>query len=198
MIIINYEKIDVTTKEKLDELYNSSALTFTGIVADDENLNSIIEWLKQYTEVSEPLPIHIIKGKTMNEHYSLTGSNSYQDDLTLVSIKTDDIKEVNKIVIPRLEMGGGWFDDIVNNNAIREEHKQEEKQKPKCALIGQDGNIFNLMGIASRTLKRKKMSKEATEMCNRITSGAKSYDEALCIIGEYVDITDEEVCEEYE
>ena len=25
-------------------------------------------------------------------------------------------------------------------------------KKPKCPLIGQDGNIFNLMGIASKTL----------------------------------------------
>ena len=29
--------------------------------------------------------------------------------------------------------------------------------RPKCALIGEDGNIFNLMGIASRTLKRNNM-----------------------------------------
>lgn len=72
------------------------------------------------------------------------------------------------------------------------------KEKPKCALIGEDGNIFNLMGIASRTLKRNDMRELAEEMCNRITSGAKSYDEALCIIGEYVDITSREEVEEDE
>lgn len=71
-------------------------------------------------------------------------------------------------------------------------------EKPKCALIGQDGNIFNLMGIASQTLKRNRMSEAATEMCNRITSTAKSYDEALCIIGEYVEITDEAGLEDEE
>lgn len=76
--------------------------------------------------------------------------------------------------------------------------KNTEKQKKKCALIGEDGNIFNLMGIASRTLKRNGMREEATEMCNRITDGAKSYDEALCIIGEYVDITSREEVEEDE
>ena len=42
------------------------------------------------------------------------------------------------------------------------------------------------------------MSEEATEMCNRITNGAKSYDEALYIIGEYVDITSREEEEEDE
>jgi hypothetical protein len=68
--------------------------------------------------------------------------------------------------------------------------------KPKCALIGEDGNIFNLMGIASRTLKNNGMREEATEMCNRITSDAKSYDEALMIIDEYVEITSREEIEE--
>lgn len=65
----------------------------------------------------------------------------------------------------------------------------EEKVKPDCELIGQDGNIFNLMGIASRTLKRNGMSNEAKEMVERITNDAGSYYEALNIIGEYVNIT---------
>ena len=71
-------------------------------------------------------------------------------------------------------------------------------EKPKCALIGEDGNIFNLMGMASRTLKRNGMSEEATEMCNRITGGAKSYDEALMILQDYVEITSKEELEEEE
>ena len=59
--------------------------------------------------------------------------------------------------------------------------------KPDCKLIGEDGNIFNLMGIASKTLKRNGLAEEAKEMTNRITS-CGSYDEALMIIGEYVNI----------
>ena len=69
------------------------------------------------------------------------------------------------------------------------EEKAEEKVKPDCELIGQDGNIFNLMGIASRTLKRNGMSDEAKEMTDRITNGSVNYYEALNIIGEYVNIT---------
>jgi hypothetical protein len=63
-----------------------------------------------------------------------------------------------------------------------------EKFKPDCELIGQDGNIFNLMGIASRTLKDNGMSDESKEMCDRIQNSG-SYSEALNIIGEYVNIT---------
>lgn len=61
--------------------------------------------------------------------------------------------------------------------------------KPECKLIGENGNIFNLMGIASRTLKEKEMDNAADEMNSRIMNGAKSYDEALRIIMEYVDVT---------
>jgi len=61
----------------------------------------------------------------------------------------------------------------------------QEKIKPNCPLIGADGNIFNLMGIASHTLKQNGMKDEAIEMCDRITKSG-SYNAALCIICEYV------------
>ena len=69
---------------------------------------------------------------------------------------------------------------------------KESREKPKCNLIGQDGNIFNLMGIASKTLKRNGQYDESKEMTEKITTTAKSYEEALCIISDYVEITDEE------
>ena len=58
--------------------------------------------------------------------------------------------------------------------------------KPKCKLVGENGNIFNLMGIAARTLKRAGLREEAEEMVDRITK-SQSYDEALRIIMEYVE-----------
>lgn len=73
----------------------------------------------------------------------------------------------------------------------------KEKKKAKCALIGQDGNIFNLMGIASRTLKHNGMREESEEMVNRITNSHSYYD-AIAIIGEYVDISDNEYEDEDE
>ena len=60
--------------------------------------------------------------------------------------------------------------------------------KLKCRLIGEDGNIFNLMGIVSRTLKEAGEPEKAEEMISRITSDAKSYDEALAMLMEYVDV----------
>ena len=63
-------------------------------------------------------------------------------------------------------------------------------KKPDCALIGEDGNIFNLMGIASRTLRQNGLGDQATEMQKRIMGGGcDSYAKALGVIGEYVNIT---------
>ena len=61
-------------------------------------------------------------------------------------------------------------------------------EKPDCPLIGQNGNIFNLAGIASLTLKERGMGKQAEEMLRQVL-GSGSYEEALYIIGEYVHIT---------
>lgn len=75
---------------------------------------------------------------------------------------------------------------------------ENERNKPDCPLIGQDGNVFNLIGIASRTLKDNGMAAEASEMSSRVFASG-SYDEALSIIGEYVNITSaDEPDEEYE
>ncbi len=45
---------------------------------------------------------------------------------------------------------------------------ENERNKPDCPLIGQDGNVFNLIGIASRTLKENGMAAEASEMSSRV------------------------------
>ena len=107
---------------------------------------------------------------------------------------------VGKLAMWRLSthgaFGGTWLSDYLDNRFGKE--IQTERQKPDCPLIGQDGNIFNLIGIAARTLRENGMREEATEMTKRVTSSG-SYSEALGIIGEYVNITSvDEDEDEYE
>ena len=59
-------------------------------------------------------------------------------------------------------------------------------KKPKMQLIGQDGNIFAIMGRASRLLKSAGQSDKAKEMCGRVMA-SKSYNAALTIVSEYVE-----------
>ncbi len=69
-----------------------------------------------------------------------------------------------------------------------------EREKPMCPIIGANGNIFNILGIASRTLRNNDMADEAQEMYSRVTSSGR-YEEALAIIMEYVEPCSEEEME---
>lgn len=59
--------------------------------------------------------------------------------------------------------------------------------KPACKLVGENGNIFNLLGIASRTLREAGQADKINEMTKKVTSSG-SYDEALLVLMEYVKV----------
>ena len=75
------------------------------------------------------------------------------------------------------------------------EEQLRDHQKPDCPLIGQNGNIYNLMGIASDTLRQNGQEAQARQMCKRVVQ-SHSYEEALNVIGDYVNITSVELTEE--
>jgi hypothetical protein len=64
----------------------------------------------------------------------------------------------------------------------------ESDKKPTVKLIGENGNILNLMGIATRALKDARQPEKAKEMQEKIFT-ADSYEEALQIIQEYVEVS---------
>ena len=64
---------------------------------------------------------------------------------------------------------------------------QTKIEKPKAQVLGQDGNVFNLVGICSKALKRAGQSEQANQMTQKVFASG-SYDEALEIMGEYCDL----------
>ena len=111
-------------------------------------------------------------------------------ELTCLLYPFDDVKlDIGKLALWRLQThevyGGTWLSDFVPNylgGFI--ETPEPLADKPDCPLIGADGNIFNLLGIASRTLREHGLKEQAKEMSDRVFASG-SYGEALCIIGEY-------------
>jgi len=59
--------------------------------------------------------------------------------------------------------------------------------KPVCKLIGEDGNIFNLLGKVSKVLKQNNLYEQEKEMTDRVFN-SRSYNEALRIFADYVEI----------
>ena len=81
-----------------------------------------------------------------------------------------------------------WQEDGFKMTLSFEKIPKPEKNflRPKMQLIGQDGNIFAIMGRASLLLKNAGQSDKAKEMCDRVTASQR-YSEALSIVSEYVE-----------
>ena len=177
--------IKIITAEDLRRMEGKEGLILQGCGGE------LQEWLDGINDMFTKEKL-LLNGTKFEDIYTFE-----HDGLTCLMFPfSEDVKlDVGRLAMWRLQthgqFGGTWLSDYVPNRlgGFTEEQQKEESLKPDCPLIGQDGNIFNLMGIASRTLRQSGMPEQATEMCNRITETAGSYSEALGIIGEYVNIT---------
>ena len=99
--------------------------------------------------------------------------------------------DMGKLAMWRLkthgQFGGTWLSDYVPNRlgGFRSA-EAPRKERPKMQLEGMDGNIFYILGSASKLLKRNGQPEAAKIMCDRVYASG-SYDEALGIISEYVE-----------
>ena len=159
--------IKTVTTDDLRQMNGKEGLVLQGCGGDPQ------EWLDGINGLLTDEGI--LKNGSKFENISVFQNGS----LTNILFPFEDGAEINmgKLAMWRLcsheQFGGTWLSD---------------KIKPDCRLIGEDGNIFNLMGLAARTLRHNGLAEQATEMTGRIHE-CGSYDEALCIIGEYVNIT---------
>ena len=109
----------------LEEAYNGSYYTITGCGGD---LN---EWKNGYQELLEKEGIGKITkwveftGKEMNEELELSGDNKYPNDLQFLAFNLDGL-EISKLAIFKMRMADRWFDDIVDNDRIREGYEDDE------------------------------------------------------------------------
>ena len=115
--------IKVTTKAQLNELYKDWSLTMEGFSPEEANLRDLLDWVRELTPLKRE-DIYTIEGAVMNREYGLTGTNAYPDkDCTLVCVKLADMEHPKRVTMPRFQIGGRWFYDIVENNARREAEK---------------------------------------------------------------------------
>ncbi len=60
-------------------------------------------------------------------------------------------------------------------------------EKPKCKLVGEDGNVFCIIARVAKALKNAGMKNEAVEFKNKAFN-SKSYDEVIRLAMEYTDV----------
>lgn len=110
-------------EEKVRELEKGSALTWEGMNIDEENLDAIVDGLKELTpNVKLPVNFYYVEGKEFNVMYCLTESNAYPDDLHILMIALDNWDGLGKLPMVKFQIGARWLDDIVDNNAIKEKN----------------------------------------------------------------------------
>lgn len=186
---MNVQKI---TTDDLRRMKDKEGLVFQGCGGD------LQEWMDGINNMLTESEILLADTKFNAENCCVFEN----EDLTCLLLPfSENVKlDMEKLVMWRLQthevFGGTWLSDYVDNRLggfLSEE--TAEKKNPDCKLIGEDGNIFNLMGIASKTLRQNGMADEAVEMRDRIRE-SDSYDKALCIIGEYVNITGDDTDED--
>ena len=112
------------------------------------------------------------------------------DGLTNMLFPFKDVKlDMGRLAMWRLQthetFGGTWLSDYVPNRLGGFIHEQAQ-QKPQMQLLGEDGNIFAILGRASGLLKDAGMKAQSDEMFQRVTACGDYY-EALNIISEYVE-----------
>ena len=59
-------------------------------------------------------------------------------------------------------------------------------RKPRAKVLGQDGNVFNILAICSRALRNADLHQESDHMQQEVFASG-SYDEALAIMMRYVE-----------
>ena len=160
------------SKEQLRRMGDQEGLVLQGCGGDPQ------EWLDGINQILTDEGI-LKKGAKFEEAYTFE-----HDGLTCLLFR---------LAMWRLQthpqFGGTWLSDYGPNRLggfVQE--REQESVKPDCPLIGRDGNIHNLLGIAGQTLREHGMEDKAREMFQRVTQ-CQSYDSALNIIGDYVNIT---------
>ncbi len=117
------------------------------------------------------------------------------DGIECILYPFDGMKlDIGRLAVWRIQtrenFGGAWLSDYVPNHLggfTGGGGEEPAAIKPDCPLAGQDGNIYNLLGIAGRALRECGQMEQDEKMKERVYSSG-SYREALSIIGEYVNI----------
>ena len=166
------------TTDDLRKMEGKEGLVFQGCGGD------LQEWVDGINDMLTDAGI-------LRDGSRLENVSSFQHDgLTCLLFPFEDVKlDVGRLAMWRLQtheqFGGIWLSDYVPNRLGGFVHEQVP-QKPQMQLIGEDGNIFAILGRASGLVKDAGMKAQSDEMFERVTA-CGDYDKALRIISEYVE-----------
>lgn len=138
------------------------------------------------------------------------GTIEQRTEIEEFEAKVLDANQISEIIhLTMYEMRNdfqyGRFRPIANKyiNISKEMQKQNakvdtdkrEKQKPICNIYEAHGDMLEMIGLASKTLKKNNMYDESRDMIEKATL-SYSYEDAFNVIEEYVELSKERENEE--
>ena len=152
--------INTITAEDLRRMPDKEGLILQGCGGD------LTEWVDGINEM-------LTKAGILKDGCQFENVAAFQARRTdLSALPFDDVKlDIGKLALWRLQThevyGGTWLSELCAElfRRIYRKHRKRWQIKPDCPLIGADGNIFNLLGIASRTLLEHGLKEQAKRKC---------------------------------
>lgn len=144
-----------------------------------------------------PVQVHsVVAGKRTVYSESIAGS--HQEMKTQVGEPANPAtRHVYDAVAYRREMGGVLLWDGEKGHLPPIEVLQTPTVKPRLKIVGEDGNAFNLIGLAVRAGKRAGWTKDQIDGFRQQAMGG-DYDQLLATIARYFELVDEDEEEDFE
>lgn len=107
---------DVSQLAHLDE---TEAIVVEGL--EEDSIQAFVNWASDIAGTSvDVVEVYVMKGELLNRAWTLTGTNRYPDDLTIVAVSFDQLYHPGSLAIPRFNVGARWWSDVMENNLRRE------------------------------------------------------------------------------
>jgi len=105
------------------------------------------------------------------------------------AIKSLDLDSKYYDIENRLDIYNQILKNFENINKTKVTNiKRKREVKPSCKLIGEDGNVFNIIGRVKETLEKTGLKEEAKEFVNKAFQ-CDDYNKVLSLVSKYVNIT---------
>ena len=116
-----YKIIRVKDKENLKTLYDDKSLVIEAVDIADENINRILDALKNEKIIAKDVIINIfvIKGTFLNNLFDIENRLKYAPNTNIISIMLSDLENISKLMQSQLRytLGVKWMDNLLDSLA---------------------------------------------------------------------------------
>lgn len=116
-----YKIIRVKDKENLKTLYDDKSLVIEAVDIADENINRILDALKNEKIIAKDVIVNIfvIKGTFLNNLFDIENRLKYAPNTNIISIMLSDLENISKLMQSQLRytLGVKWMDNLLDSLA---------------------------------------------------------------------------------